>query len=101
MTLPAAKQVYRYPDRDVIALYNECNGEFKGEPLLRPILAQGEMIEPFPPITESRTRTATAVSHLPEELRQLDRTATRRVEIGQGLLALAESVRNSRQVAVS
>jgi nicotinate phosphoribosyltransferase len=101
VTLPAAKQVYRYPDRDVIALYNECNGEFKGEPLLRPILAKGEMIEPFPPITESRTRTVTAVSHLPEELRQLDRTATKRVEIGQGLLALAESVRNSRQVAVS
>lgn len=101
VTLPAAKQVYRYPDHDVIALYNECSSEFTGEPLIRPILTQGEMIEPFPSLADARARTAAAVSHLPEELRQLDRTVSWRVEVGQRLSSLAESVRSSHQVTVS
>lgn len=101
VTLPAAKQVYRYPDHDVIALYNECNSGFKGEPLLRPILANGELVEPYPALAELRSHAIEAVSHLPGELRRLNAQASRRVEISDRLLALADSVRNSRQVTVS
>jgi nicotinate phosphoribosyltransferase len=101
VTLPAAKQVYRYPDRDVVALYNECNREFEGEPLLRPVLAEGKLIEPLPKLAESRARAVAAVSHLPEELRQLNVTVGRRVEVSDRLLALADSVRAAHQVAVS
>ncbi len=37
-TLPGAKQIYRYPDHDVVALASECNSDFSGgEPLIRPI----------------------------------------------------------------
>jgi nicotinate phosphoribosyltransferase len=101
VTLPAAKQVYRCPDRDVVALYNECSSEFQGEPLLRPVLANGELIEPLPALTESRTRAIAAVSHLPEELRQLNVAANKRVETSDRLLALADRVRSSHQMAVS
>ncbi|MBV9613112.1 MAG: nicotinate phosphoribosyltransferase, partial [Acidobacteriaceae bacterium] len=31
-TLPGAKQIYRYGDHDVIALYSECNSDFQGMP---------------------------------------------------------------------
>jgi nicotinate phosphoribosyltransferase len=101
VTLPAAKQVYRYPDRDVVALYNECSSEFQGEPLLRPVLANGELVEPLPALSESRARAVAAVSHLPEELRQLNVAADRRVETSDRLLALADRVRASHQMAVS
>ena len=37
-TLPGAKQIYRYPDHDVVALASECNSDFSGgEPLIRPV----------------------------------------------------------------
>lgn len=101
VTLPAAKQVYRYADHDVISLYNECNSTFTGEPLLRPILSKGELIEAYPALTQLRSQAIAAVSHLPEELRRLDVAVSRRVEISERLLALADTVRHSRAVALS
>jgi nicotinate phosphoribosyltransferase len=101
VTLPAAKQIYRYADYDLLTLYNECNQEFQGEPLLHPVLAKGAPLEQYPPLSDLRRRTAKAIADLPGELRSLDRPAAYRVGIGERLQSLADSVRTSHQMVIS
>jgi nicotinate phosphoribosyltransferase len=101
VTLPGAKQIYRYAGYDLLTLYNECNQEFQGEPLLRPVLAKGEPLEPYPSLSDLRRRTAKAIAALPSELLSIERSAAHRVEIGERLQSLAESVRTSRQMVAS
>lgn len=94
-TLPGAKQIYRYADHDVITLYNECNSEYGGEPLLRPLLINGELVEAYPALSKLRARTEQAVARLPAELRELSPTPPRRIAISERLLELTESTRRS------
>jgi len=100
-TLPGAKQIYRYLNCDVIALYSECNSDFQGEPLLRPILANGELLEPSPPLAKIRAKAVSAIAALPGELRSLEETAPYAVEISPRLFELAESIRTERKLAGS
>jgi nicotinate phosphoribosyltransferase len=98
-TVPGAKQVYRYPTRDVVALYSECNGESQGEPLLRPIIAAGKLVEPLPPIQKIQQRSQAAIAALPKRLHALDEADPYPVEISPRLLAMAESLRQELQTA--
>ena len=98
-TLPAAKQVYRYADRDVISLYNECNKEFTGEPLIRPVIIKGELLEPLPSATSIRSYAVQAIDALPAELRSLEESAPYPVDMSQRLNALAEDVRGELLLA--
>lgn len=100
-TLPAAKQVYRYPHCDMVALFNECNSGFKGEPLLGPVILKGELLESLPPTIRSQAYARGAMAALPAELRSLEETAPYDVTISQHLLELAESVRNERQLVIT
>ncbi len=100
-TLPGAKQIYRYPNCDVIALYSECNNDFQGEPLLRPIMTGGTLLEPSPPITKLRSKAISAIAALPKELHSLKETVPYRVEISPRLFELAESIRTEHQLAGS
>jgi nicotinate phosphoribosyltransferase len=101
VTLPGAKQIYRYADYDLLTLYNECNQEFQGEPLLRPVLAKGERLERYPSLSDLRRHATTAVAALPADLLSLDHAAAYRVEIGERLQSLANSVRTSHQMVAS
>jgi nicotinate phosphoribosyltransferase len=98
-TLPGAKQIYRYPDRDVVAHYSECNNEFKGEPLLRPILTRGELVENLPAMTSIQKRSQAMIVALPERLRQLGKVEPYSVEMSPRLLAMAQSLREEMQPA--
>jgi nicotinate phosphoribosyltransferase len=98
-TLPGAKQIYRYPNCDVIALYSECNSDFQGEPLLCPMIAQGELLEPSPPLTKLRSKAMSAVAALPGELHSLEEIAPYAVEISPRLFELAETIRAEREPA--
>jgi nicotinate phosphoribosyltransferase len=98
-TLPGAKQIYRYPTRDVVALYSECNGESQGEPLLRPIIAGGQLVEALPPIQKIQQCSQTAIAALPKHLHALDEADPYPVEISPRLLAMAESLRQELQPA--
>jgi nicotinate phosphoribosyltransferase len=98
-TLPGAKQIYRYPDRDVVAHYSECSDEFKGEPLLRPILMKGEMVEPLPATADIQKRSQAMVAKLPERLRELGRVAPYGVEMSPRLTEMAQSLREEMQPA--
>jgi nicotinate phosphoribosyltransferase len=96
-TLPAAKQIYRYPDCDMVSLYNECNSAFQGEPLVRPVISRGELVEKLPPISKIRDAVKSRVAALPERLHSLEETAPYEVQISPRLLELAEAVRQERQ----
>ena len=98
-TLPGAKQIYRFADHDIIALANECNSDFIGaEPLLRPVIHSGELVEPLPTLAHARSRAASAVAALPAELRLLETVAPYRVDVSARLIELAKSVRDDVQL---
>ena len=92
-TLPGAKQVYRYPDRDVLALYSECNSDFEGEPMLRPVLIRGELLEALPPVEKSQKRARNAIAQLPQRLCSLERSDPYPVEVSPRLLQMADKLR--------
>jgi len=64
-TLPGAKQIYRYSDHDVLALYNECNSDFKGRPLLRPVITDVSLLQALPPTAELRGNAVSSIRALP------------------------------------
>ena len=98
-TLPGAKQIYRYPDRDVVAHYGECSDKFNGEPLLRPILMGGELVEALPSLPGIQQRSQAMIAKLPERLRRLEKVDPYAVEISPHLLAMAQSLREEMQPA--
>jgi nicotinate phosphoribosyltransferase len=98
-TLPGAKQIYRYADRDVVALYSECNDEFQGEPLLRPILTRGELVEPLPGMESIQKRSQSMIAKLPQRLRELQPVEPYVVEISPRLLEMAQNLREEMQPA--
>ena len=92
-TLPGAKQIYRYTDHDLIALYSECNSEFHGAPLLRPVMVQGELIEALPSLAQVRADAQGAIAALPNELHSLTEFVPYSVEVSPHLLKLADEIR--------
>ena len=98
-TLPGAKQIYRYADRDVLALYSECNDEFQGEPLLRPILIQGQRLEAPATVDKMKAHAAKSIAALPDRLRSLEEAEQYPVEISPRLLAIAQDLRREFQPA--
>jgi len=98
-TLPGAKQIYRYPDRDVVAHYSECSNEFKGEPLLRPILTGGELVESLPGMDDLQKRSQVMIGKLPERLRQLGAVDPYEVELSPRLVEMAQNLREEMQPA--
>ncbi len=101
-TLPGAKQIYRFKDRDVVALSSECSSDFEGsEPLLRPVIYSGALVEPLPKLAHTRSAAASAVAALPAPLRSLDTVTPYRVDISSRLIELAEGIRYDLQLARS
>ena len=97
-TLPGAKQIYRYADHDVLALYSECNSDFQGMPLVRPVMSSGKLVEALPALPKSRSDALAAIAALPEQLHSLTEPASYPVDISSHLVQLAESIRDEVQV---
>ena len=53
-TLPGAKQLFRYPEYDLLALHNECAGG--AEAMLKPVMIGGNLVCPLPSTDEIRER---------------------------------------------
>ncbi len=98
-TLPGAKQIYRYADHDVVAHYSECSNEFKGEPLLRPILTSGELVESLPAAADIQKRSQAMIAALPERIRQLGAVDPYAVELSPRLVEMTQSLREEMQSA--
>lgn len=66
-TLPGRKQVYRQDGKDVVGLVDE---PVEGEPLLAPVMRQGEILD-LPDLHTLREETLIRLSNLPEALKDL------------------------------
>jgi nicotinate phosphoribosyltransferase len=96
-TMPGAKQVFRYANRDLIGRASECpQGE--AEALLRPVILRGELVAPLPSATQARDHATRALAGLAKNLRSLfEHDPPWPVEQSAALLKLAEDVRRERQ----
>lgn len=57
-TYPGVKQVFRFPDRDVVSLASDCpcDEQPPPKPLLRPVILGGQLVEPLPGLDDARER---------------------------------------------
>ncbi len=76
-TMPGAKQIFRYPDHDLLGLHDECAGGAKA--MLEPWILGGQLIRPMPALEEIR-----AQAKWPEVIR--------RTELSLALKELNESL---------
>lgn len=71
-TLPGAKQLFRYPEYDLLGLHHECAGG--SEALLKPVIIGGQLIEPLPTAAEIRVRARAALTPWPSGPRHTGHT---------------------------
>ncbi len=100
-TLPGAKQVFRFRDRegrisrDVIAAQDETLPQ--GQPLLETVMADGRRLAPDPSLNEVRERLAADLQSLPSDCLNIFSPAEYPVSIGDKLQQLSQRV--SSQIA--
>jgi nicotinate phosphoribosyltransferase len=100
-TLPGAKQVFRFRNRDLLARSSECpscpGGPADGteaEPLIRPVILKGRLVEPLPAAEQARGYAAEALAKLPASVQTLFAGEDAwRVEHSPELTKLYQSVR--------
>jgi nicotinate phosphoribosyltransferase len=96
-TMPGAKQIFRFADRDVIGCQGECMPlpRGSGEPavLLRPVILKGELLEPLPTVHEAREQRERALKPFPSKVKTLfTREDAWRVEYSTELRQLSDLV---------
>lgn len=91
-SIPGSKQVFRLPDRDILARSGECD---QGEALLRPVVLGGSLVEPLPTVDEARQRAARSVAALAPRLRELEEVEPWPVDYSNELLALMDRTRRN------
>lgn len=97
-TVPGAKQVFRFPEHDILACSWECHGCDTGDAvaLLRPVILGGKLVEPLPTVADSRAHAAGNIRRLPIATRSLfDNDQKYRVEISRDLMRVSREVRAS------
>jgi len=90
-TLPGAKQIYRSAECDLLALARESL-DTGGEPLLRPVIYGGRLLESLPNVHSSRNYAAQAIARRPR---------TGRVERSPGLAALVASLKKGAEATTA
>lgn len=89
-TMPGMKQVFRLSDRDEIACASECGG---GQPLIRPVISHGELLESLPDVHAARENTLESLKRLPVACRSLFESEDKySVEYSAELRRLADGV---------
>lgn len=101
---PGTKQVYRHRDGDgyagdLIALADEAPPS-EGQPLLEPVLRDGELLRPHPALAELRARSLAARALLPAGVRALSEPTPYPVTRSPALIALAEAARAEARARV-
>lgn len=71
-TIPGAKQLFRFPDYDLLALHSECARG--AEALLKPVIIGGRLIHPLPSVVEIRDRARGALTPWPSGGRHTKRS---------------------------
>ncbi len=97
-TFPGGKQIFRYPDRDVIGCAWECPaGDV--DALIEPVILQGELVQRPLAVAKVRDYALRQLKRLPEAYHDLESPAEYPVELSDELQNLRRSVRASLQVA--
>ena len=91
ITIPGAKQLFRFEDHDIIARSGECSN---GQAMLRPVLLGGKLVEPLPDLGAARANAAASLAKLPVSLRSLNRGEPWPVRFSKDLAALIERTRS-------
>jgi nicotinate phosphoribosyltransferase len=99
ISLPGRKQVWRrYEDGraigDTIALAQE---RLEAEPLLTPVMRDGEVIDSPPALDAIRSRAAEQLDALPDEVKRLERPAPYPVTLSAQLRDLVETLRTHQK----
>ncbi|MBS1875778.1 MAG: nicotinate phosphoribosyltransferase [Acidobacteria bacterium] len=102
-TLPGAKQIFRYADRDVVGCQSECmpspHGAGEPQALLRPVILKGELVAPPPTVHQAREHRERSLAPFPSLVRTLfTREDAWPVERSEKLETLAAQVRQSAAV---
>ncbi|MGD1073011.1 MAG: nicotinate phosphoribosyltransferase [Bryobacteraceae bacterium] len=84
-TLPGAKQLFRYPEHDLLGLHDECAGG--AEAMLKPFIIGGNLIRPLASLEKIRRRARIAMTPWP--------ASNRRTELSVALHDLNERVHES------
>lgn len=93
-SIPGAKQLFRLPDRDVLARSAECCSG--AEALLRPVILGGKLLEPLPDAHAARVRAQECLARLSPELLGLDVVEPRPLEYSKDLQTLIEQTAKNR-----
>jgi nicotinate phosphoribosyltransferase len=91
VTAPGRKQVWRGPDEDVLGLADEEG--LGGEPLLEPVMTNGERLGPDPSMDRMRANFVADLETLPTKAKRLARPERVRVRRSPALDALTRSTR--------
>ena len=93
-TIPGKKQIYRLTDtagnyaKDRVTLWDEEVSD--GQPLLVPIIENGELVSDFPTLQDIQARTIAELKKLPDSHKHLTDAAPYAVEMHPSLLAHVE-----------
>ena len=90
-TYPGRKQVFRFPDRDYLALADEATPE-GAQPLLQQVMGEGKRLGNFDSIEQIRDRVAQSVAHLPPKTRKIQNPESLKVDISEALGDLTAKV---------
>jgi nicotinate phosphoribosyltransferase len=71
-TLPGAKQLFRFPEYDLLTLHDECAGG--AQAMLEPWILSGEPIRPLPALEEIRSRASSHLAPWPAGPRRTERS---------------------------
>jgi nicotinate phosphoribosyltransferase len=83
-TLPGAKQLFRFPDYDLLALQSECASG--AEAMLKPLIIGGNLIEPLPSVEEIRVRAFAGMHPWPSKSRHTKHSSQlKKLEEHEGL----------------
>ena len=91
-TIPGKKQIYRLSDangnyvRDCVTLWDELISE--GQPLLMPIIQDGELVYDFPNLHDIQTRTTAELKRLPDSHKSVRKAEPYPVELDSVLRGL-------------
>jgi nicotinate phosphoribosyltransferase len=86
-TWVGAKAVYRLHDEDILALAEERAPKDGAESLLQPVMREGELLRPHPPLAELRARCLSQLAVLPDGARTLGRPEVHPVRASAALRA--------------
>jgi nicotinate phosphoribosyltransferase len=69
-SLPGAKQLFRYPEYDLLGLHNECAGG--SEAMLKPVIIGGNLVSPSPSVAQIRERASKGLAEWPSGVRRTE-----------------------------